>query len=152
MLSEDNTLHLIIIKLIEKKLRSTHGTMLPSTGACRTKVSVQLNSGTKPSWSTHSGGFAVDFDVQDQRAGWGTTNAKCLIFLDTFNWVQGSESPVSYTQMTKASLPVLFLRGGGKYHVSTDYQVTWQVHDKDYTWTSGRGELRDGCGYDNRYG
>ncbi len=113
------------------------GTMLPSTGACRTKVSVQLNSGSKPSWSTHSSGFAVDFDVQDQRAGWGTTNAKCLIFLDTFNWVQGSESPVSYTQMTKDSLPVLFLRGGGKYHVSTDYQVTWQVHDKDYTWTSG---------------
>ena len=113
------------------------GTMLPSVGACRTKVSVQLNSGTKPSWSTHSSGFAVDLDVQDQRSGWGTTNAKCLIFLDTFNWVQGSESPVSYTQMTKGSLPVLFLRGGGKYHVSTDYQVTWQVHDKDYTWISG---------------
>ena len=30
------------------------GTSLPQTGTARTKITVQLNSGTKPSWSTHT--------------------------------------------------------------------------------------------------
>jgi len=112
------------------------GTSLPQTGAARTKVSVQLNSGTKPSWSTHTAGFSVDLDLQDQRSGWGTTDAKCLVYMDTYKFC--SVSPASYGQMTYASLPVVYLRGGGKYRVMTDYAVTWSIKTETYTWTSGQ--------------
>lgn len=111
------------------------GTALPSTGSARTKVTVQLNSGKKPSWSTHSSGFSVDLDVQDQRNGWGTTDSTCLIYLDTYKFC--TVSPASYGQMSYGSLPVVYLRGGGKYRVMTDYGVTWSVKTETYTWTSG---------------
>lgn len=114
------------------------GTALSSNGVQEIKVSVQLNSGTTPIWSTHGSGFAVDFHVQDQRSGWGTTSAVCLKFVDTFNWTKATSatanlSPVSYTQMTNSSLPVLYLRGGGKYLVSTTYSCSWSIKTSTYT-------------------
>ena len=114
------------------------GSSLSDNGVQEIKVSVQLNSGTKPSWSTHGGGFAVDFQVQDQRSGWGTTPAVCLKYVDTFSWTQATSktanlSPVSYTQMTNSSLPVLYLRGGGKYFVSTTYNCSWSIKTATYT-------------------
>lgn len=111
------------------------GTSLPQTGTARTKITVQLNSGTKPSWSTHTSGFSVDLDVQDQRSGWGTTESKCLIYLDNYRFA--TANPASYGQMSYGSLPVLYLRGGGKYRVMTDYAVTWSIKTETYTWTSG---------------
>ena len=111
------------------------GTTLPNSGFARIKVSVQLNSGTKPSWSTHNNGFSVDFDIETQRSGWETTHAETIIYADTFKFC--SVSPVSYTQLTYGSLPVLYLRGGGKYFVSTTYSCTWSIKTSDYTWTSG---------------
>ena len=98
------------------------------------RVSVQLNSGTKPSWSTHDGGFSVDFEVQDQACGWGTTHAYCVKYIDDCNWVTDvSQSPVSYTQMTYSNTPVLYLRGGGKYFVWTTYECTWSIKTSTYT-------------------
>ena len=111
------------------------GTTLPNSGFARIKVSVQLNSGTKPSWSTHNNGFSVDFDIETQRSGWGVTDSETIIYADTFKFC--SVSPVSYTQLTYGSLPVLYLRGGGKYFVSTTYSCTWSIKTSDYTWTSG---------------
>lgn len=111
------------------------GTALPSTGSARTKVTVQLNSGKKPSWSTHSAGFSVDLDVQDQGSGWGTTDSECLIFMDTYKFC--TVSPASYGQMSYGSLPVVYLRGGGRYRVMTDYPVEWSAKTTTYTWTSG---------------
>lgn len=111
------------------------GTSLPQTGTARTKITVQLNSGTKPSWSTHTSGFSVDLDVQDQRSGWGTTESKCLIYLDNYRFA--TANPASYGQMSYGSLPVLYLRGGGKYRVMTDYAATWSIKTETYTWTSG---------------
>ena len=111
------------------------GTTLPNSGFARIKVSVQLNSGTKPSWSTHNYGFSVDFDIETQRSGWGVTDSETIIYADTFKFC--SVSPVSYTQLTYGSLPVLYLRGGGKYFVSTTYSCTWSIKTSDYTWTSG---------------
>jgi len=114
------------------------GSSLSANGVQEIKVSVQLNSGTKPSWSTNNGGFAVDFHVQDQRSGWGTTPAVCLKYIDTFSWTQATskttnQSPVSYTQMKNSSLPVLYLRGGGKYFVSTTYNCSWSIKTTTYT-------------------
>ena len=103
------------------------------SGVQNFKVSVQLNSGSKPSWSTHEGGFAVDFEVQDQASGWGTTNAVCIKFIDDWNWVGSEPSPVSYTQMTYSNTPVLYLRGGGRYYVYTTYGSLWTIQTSTYT-------------------
>lgn len=111
------------------------GAALPSTGAVRIAVSVQLNSGTKPTWSTHNSGFSVDLDIQTQRSGWGTTVGKTLIFLDNYNFC--SVSPASFQQLTHGSIPVLFLRGGGKYLVSSTYVPNWKIYTTTYTWGSG---------------
>lgn len=111
------------------------GTALPNTGAVRIAVSVQLNSGTKPTWSTHNRGFSVDLDIQTQCSGWGTTVGKTLIFLDNYNFC--SASPASFQQLTHGSIPVLFLRGGGKYRVSSTYVPNWKIYTTTYTWGSG---------------
>ena len=47
------------------------GTALQGMGYNRICVSVALNSGTKPAWSTHASGFSVDFDFDMQASGWG---------------------------------------------------------------------------------
>ena len=44
---------------------------IPYTGLRHIKCNVQLNSGTKPSWSTHSAGFTVNLDMLVTAYGWG---------------------------------------------------------------------------------
>lgn len=112
------------------------GETLPQTGFAGIKVVVNLNSGTKPSWSTHSGGFSVDFHIDTQASGWGTTLAETIIYSDTFNFC--SVSPVSYKQLGWGSRPILYLRGGGKYRVFSTYNASWKIYKDGYTWQSGQ--------------
>lgn len=112
------------------------GEHLPQTGFAGIKVVVNLNSDTKPSWSTHSAGFSVDFHIDTQASGWGTTHAETIIYSDTFNFC--SVSPVSYKQLTNGSRPILYLRGGGKYRVFSTYNASWKIYKDGYTWQSGQ--------------
>lgn len=112
------------------------GEMLPQTGFAGIKVVVNLNSGTKPSWSTHSAGFSVDFHIDTQASGWGTTHAETIIYSDTFNFCP--VSPVSYKQLGWGSRPILYLRGGGKYRVFSTYNAAWKIYKDGYTWQSGQ--------------
>lgn len=112
------------------------GEQLPQTGFAGIKVVVNLNSGTKPSWSTHSAGFSVDFHIDTQASGWGTTYAETIIYSDTFNFCP--VSPVSYKQLSYGSRPILYLRGGGKYRVFSTYNASWKIYKDGYTWQSGQ--------------
>ena len=112
------------------------GEQLPQTGFAGIKVVVNLNSNTKPSWSTHSAGFSVDFHIDTQASGWGTTYAETIIYSDTFNFC--SVSPVSYKQLGWGSRPILYLRGGGKYRVFSTYNASWKIYKDGYTWQSGQ--------------
>ena len=112
------------------------GEQLPQTGFAGIKVVVNLNSGTKPSWSTHSAGFSVDFHIDTQASGWGTTHAETIIYSDTFNFCP--VSPVSYKQLGYGSRPILYLRGGGKYRVFSTYNAAWKIYKDGYTWQSGQ--------------
>lgn len=112
------------------------GERLPENGFAGIKVVVNLNSGTKPSWSTHSSGFSVDFHIDTQASGWGTTHAETIIYSDTFNFC--SVSPVSYKQLGCGSRPILYLRGGGKYRVYSTYNAAWKIYKDGYTWQSGK--------------
>lgn len=112
------------------------GERLPNNGFAGIKVVVNLNSGTKPSWSTHSAGFSVDFHIDTQASGWGTTRAETIIYSDTFNFCP--VSPVSYKQLGYGSRPILYLRGGGKYRVFSTYNASWKIYKDGYTWQSGK--------------
>lgn len=112
------------------------GEQLPTTGFAGIKVVVNLNSGTKPSWSTHSEGFSVDFHIDTQASGWGTTYAETIIYSDNYNWCP--VSPVSYKQLNYGSIPILYLRGGGKYRVFSTYNASWKIYKDGYTWQSGQ--------------
>lgn len=112
------------------------GEQLPQTGFAGIKVVVNLNSGTKPSWSTHSAGFSVDFHIDTQASGWGTTHAETIIYSDTFNFCP--VSPVSYKQLGNGSRPILYLRGGGRYRVISTYNASWKIYKDGYTWQSGQ--------------
>lgn len=112
------------------------GERLPEDGFAGIKVVVNLNSGTKPSWSTHKLGFSVDFHIDTQASGWGVTHAETIIYSDTFNFC--SVSPVSYKQLGYGSRPILYLRGGGKYRVFSTYNASWKIYKDGYTWQSGK--------------
>lgn len=111
------------------------GSQLPTSVYNRILVNVSLNSGTKPSWSTHVSGFSVNLDLASIGSGWGTTSGECIIYADTYSFC--SVSPASYTQLTYGSIPVLYLRGGGKYFVKADFVVNWTPKPTGYTWQNG---------------
>lgn len=111
------------------------GSQLPTSVYNRILVNVSLNSGTKPSWSTHVSGFSVNLDLASIGSGWGATSGECIIYADTYSFC--SVSPASYTQLTHGSIPVLYLRGGGKYFVKTDFVVNWTPKPTGYTWQNG---------------
>ena len=100
-------------------------------GYVEIRVSVNLNSGTKPSWATHNNGFTCQFHVLMKPCGWGTNNAESIVLDNTFRWA--NQNPVGYTQMNNASMPCLYLRGGGRYYIYTGEPVTWSIKTSSYT-------------------
>ena len=107
------------------------GTSLPGNGYHKIKVSVQLNSGTKPSWSTHSSGFTTNVELYTTAYGWGTTSGETIILNDSYQFTNCGQV-VGYTQNGFNSTPVLWLRGGGKYFVECDYNASWTVRTSLY--------------------
>lgn len=89
------------------------------------KCNVQLNSGTKPSWSTHSAGFTAVVELLTLSPGWGTTGGHCICLCNDQRFISdSSKPPVGYTMMWNGSMCVFWLRGGGIYHLYADYKTT----------------------------
>lgn len=110
---------------------------LSQIGYNKIKVSVQLNSGDKPSWATHDSGFTCNMEIWATAHGWGTTNAETICLNYTYGHC--NSNPCGWKQLGYPSLGVLFLRGGARYKVWTDFNATFTPHDKTYTWTSEGG-------------
>lgn len=107
---------------------------IPYTGLHHIKCNIQLNSGTKPSWSTHSAGFTVNLDVLVTASGWGTTSARSIVLDNSYLQVtSGSSSPAGYSQMNNSSKAVFWVRGGGGYRIHSDQDANWQLQTSTYT-------------------
>ena len=106
-------------------------TSLPYSGYRRIKVTVQLNSGTKPSWSTHSSGFTCNLDLWVTAHGWGTTSSETICLNSTYAYTD--QNPVGWSQLGNSSLGILLLRGGGRYLVCTDWDTSWTIHNQSIT-------------------
>ena len=108
---------------------------LPHTGYNKIKVSVQLNSGDKPSWATHSDGITCNMEIWATASGQGTTDSDTICLNYTYKFC--SQNPCGWMQLGNPSLGVVFLRGGSRYTVYTDFDATFTPHNQKYTWSSG---------------
>lgn len=107
------------------------GVSIPANGYHKIKVSVHLNSGTKPSWATHSGGFTTNVELYTTAYGWGATQGETIILNDSYNFTNCGQV-VGFTQNGNNSTPILWLRGGGKYFVECDYNASWTTRTSLY--------------------
>lgn len=107
--------------------------IIPYSGLHHIKCNVQLNSGSKPSWSTHSGGFTVNLDLLVTAFGQGTTYANSICLNNDSNWVTSGANPAGYSQMGNSSVAVFWLRGGGQYRLYADWDADWTVKTSTYT-------------------
>ena len=106
---------------------------IPYGGLRHIKCNVQLNSGSKPSWSTHSGGFTVNLDMLVTASGWGTTSANSICLDNFYSWTTSNANPAGYSQMGNGSVAVFWLRGGGQYRLYADWDANWQLQTSTYT-------------------
>ena len=81
----------------------------------RIEVEVSLDSNTKPSWSTHQGGFTSRKVWESNGSGRGTTTVERNVFVSTYSFA--SEDPIrGIGQLTNSSVEFVYVRGGGKYY------------------------------------
>lgn len=106
---------------------------IPYGGLRHIKCNVQLNSGSKPSWSTNSAGFTVNLDLLVTAFGQGTTYANSICLNNDSNWVTSGANPAGYSQMGNGSVAVFWLRGGGQYRLYADWDADWTVKTSTYT-------------------
>lgn len=106
---------------------------IPYSGLHHIKCNVQLNSGSKPSWSTHGGGFTVNLDLLVTAYGWGTTHMNSICLNNDSGWVTSGANPAGYSQMGNGSVAVFWLRGGGQYRLYADWDANWTVKTSTYT-------------------
>lgn len=93
---------------------------IPYSGLHHIKCNVQLGGASKPSWSTHSGGFTVNLDMLVTAGGWGTTSANSICLDNFYSWTTSNANPAGYSQMWNGSIAVFWLRGGGQYRLYAD--------------------------------
>lgn len=106
---------------------------IPYSGLHHIKCNVQLNSGSKPSWSTHGGGFTVNLDLLVTAYGWGTTSGNSICLNNFYSWTTSNANPAGYSQMGNGSVAVFWLRGGGQYKLYADQDAGWDVKTSTYT-------------------
>lgn len=98
----------------------------------RIECRVALNSGTKPSWSTHTGGFSVRKIWEVNGSGWGTNPINRRILVSDYAFT--STDPVrGIGQMSNGSIEYVYVRGGGKYHFYISHNVVPTLRTSTYT-------------------
>lgn len=91
-----------------------------------------LGGNPNPSWGDSRGiGFTVNYYVLTRGISWGIQPRKQIVLVDDYSWC--AKSPVGFTQMAHSSTPVFWLRGGGTYILTSDYETVWTPHQSEYT-------------------
>lgn len=101
-----------------------------ATGGLRRIACVcQLNTGSVPSWSSHSAGFTAVVEMLATACGWGTTGAYSICLANDQRFVTDTNNPpIGYRQWTNSSNACFWCRGGGIYIFETDYATSWTVY------------------------
>ena len=106
-----------------------------SSSNVRIECRVSLNSGTKPSWSTHTSGFSVRKIWEVNGSGWGTNPVNRRILVSDYAFV--TADPVrGVGQLTNSSVEYVYVRGGGKYYFYTSHNISPVLRTSTYTTNS----------------
>lgn len=103
----------------------------------RVEVLVALDSGTKPSWSTHKRGFSVRKIWEFAPYAWGVNSRSILaVHLSDFNFA--NTDPVrGLSTLSNYDICYVYVRGGGKYHFYASHGARVILHTDTYAPGSG---------------
>lgn len=98
----------------------------------RVEVLVALDSGTKPSWSTHERGFSVRKIWEFAPYAWGVNrDSNITIYLSDF--IYADIDPVrGLGNLSHFDTCYVFVRGGGKYHFYASHEAKVILHTDTY--------------------
>lgn len=98
----------------------------------RVEVLVSLDSGTKPSWSTHERGFSVRKIWEFAPYTWGVNSRAILrVYLSDFNLAK--IDPVrGLSNLSHFDTCYVYVRGGGKYHFYVSHEANVILHTDTY--------------------
>lgn len=108
-------------------------TITAGTRMCmRAEVLVTLDSGTKPSWSTHERGFSTRKIWEWAPSTWGV-NAVSDIKVYLSDFAHTNLDPVRGLDfLSHFDICFVFVRGGGKYHFYTSHGAQVILHTSTY--------------------
>ena len=98
----------------------------------RVEVLVSLDSGTKPSWSTHERGFSVRKIWEFAPYAWGVNSRAIFrVYLSDFNLAE--IDPVrGLSNLSHFDICYVYVRGGGKYHFYVSHEANVILHTDTY--------------------
>ena len=98
----------------------------------RVEVLVSLDSGTKPSWSTHERGFSTRKIWEFAPNAWGVNrDSKTTIYLSDF--IHADIDPVrGLGNLSHFVICYVFVRGGGKYYFYASHEAKVILHTDTY--------------------
>ena len=103
----------------------------------RVEVLVALDSGTKPSWSTHDRGFSTRKIWEFAPSVWGVNrDSNITIYLSDF--VHADIDPVrGLGNLSQFAVCYVFVRGGGKYHFYASHNAYVTLRTDTYKPSGG---------------
>lgn len=103
----------------------------------RVEVLVALDSGTKPSWSTHERGFSVRKIWEFAPYAWGVNSRSILaVHLSDFN-LANTDPVRGLSTLSNYDICYVYVRGGGKYHFYASHGARVILHTDTYAPGSG---------------
>lgn len=121
---DENTLYPVTIAAGERK-------------NIRVEVLVSLDSGTKPSWSTHERGFSVRKIWEFAPYAWGV-NSRAIFRVHLSDFSFADMDPVrGLSNLSHFDICYVYVRGGGKYHFYASHGAKVILHTDTYAPNSG---------------
>ena len=91
--------------------------------------------GNKPTWATHTNGFAAAIEWDTTTNGWGSQDTQRIIYADNYKYCD--KSPCGgIEQNTQASVEIVYLRGGAIYYYNNNDDIEAIINSNGYSWTS----------------
>lgn len=99
---------------------------------CKFRIHNSLDWKSKPSWSTHGGGFSMQLEFEQAGAGWGTTYPDIVV--NNYFYLHSNVHPAMYVyQLVNSGNVFVYLRGGGVYTI-----YSWSMLGSRLTWNNPR--------------
>jgi hypothetical protein len=91
--------------------------------------------GNKPTWATHTNGFAAAIEWDTTTNKWGSQDTQRIIYADNYKYCD--KSPCGGIEQNEmASVEIVYLRGGAIYYYNNNDNIEAIINSNGYSWTS----------------